>query len=339
MYSLLRPVLFRLDAELAHEQTLDWLGALYRLRLTGLVTDRVPADPVNLWGLSFPNRVGLAAGLDKNGDYIDALGALGFGHVEVGTVTPRPQPGNPAPRLFRLPAAEALINRMGFNNRGVDHLVKNLQRRTFEGIVGVNIGKNIDTPVEQAADDYLACLQAVHPYADYITVNLSSPNTPGLRSLQFGEVMARLLGRLVERRDQLDGRHQRQVPLLVKIAPDMTAGELELVAQTLLDSGVDGAIATNTTVERSLVAGQPHADEAGGLSGAPLLDLSTRALADLVSHLQGRMPVIGVGGVVQGEGAARKVRAGAQLVQLYSGLIYQGPALIREAQVAILGAR
>ena len=337
MYSLLRPLLFRLSAETAHELTLEWLGALHRLRLTSLLTDVVPADPVQLWGLNFPNRVGLAAGLDKNGDCIDALGALGFGHVEVGTVTPRPQPGNPAPRLFRLPEAQALINRMGFNNEGLDHLVRNLQRRRFPGIVGVNIGKNFDTPVEQAAEDYLTCLSGVYPHADYVTVNLSSPNTPGLRKLQFGAALEQLLRQLVARRDELARRHGRGVPLLVKIAPDMTDDEIRTVGAALLNAGVDGAIATNTTVERSVVSGVPGAQESGGLSGAPLLDLSTHTLGVLADTLSGRMPIIGVGGIMSGEGASRKIKAGASLVQLYSGLIYRGPTLLREVQVGMLG--
>lgn len=339
MYALLRPLLFRLSAETSHELTLEWLGALHRLRLTGLIADAVPADPVSLWGLSFPNRIGLAAGLDKNGDHIDAFGALGFGHIEVGTVTPRPQPGNPSPRLFRLTEARALINRMGFNNKGVAHLVSNLQRRSFEGIVGVNIGKNVDTPVEAASEDYLACLDAVHAHADYVTVNLSSPNTPGLRNLQFGEALETLLQQLVARRDQLGRQQGRHVALLVKIAPDMTEEETRTVGQALLQTGIDGAIATNTTVERSVVSGVPGAEEAGGLSGAPLLALSNHTLSVLADTLEGRIPIIGVGGVTEGDDARSKIRSGASLVQIYSGLIYRGPELIREAQVAMLGAQ
>lgn len=337
MYALLRPLLFRLSAETAHELTLEWLGALHRLRLTSLVTDVVPADPVQLWGLNFPNRVGLAAGLDKNADYLDALGALGFGHVEVGTVTPRPQSGNPAPRLFRLPEVEALINRMGFNNHGLDYLVRNLQHRRFPGVVGVNIGKNFDTPVERAAEDYLTCLSGVYPHADYVTVNLSSPNTPGLRALQFGAALEELLQQLVARRDELERQYGRGVPLLVKIAPDMTDDETRTVAAALLKAGIDGAIATNTTVERSVVSGVPGAQESGGLSGAPLLELSNHTLSVLAEAVAGRIPIIGVGGIVNGEGAKSKIRAGASLVQLYSGLIYQGPTLLREVQVAMLG--
>ncbi|WLD59562.1 quinone-dependent dihydroorotate dehydrogenase [Salinispirillum sp. LH 10-3-1] len=336
MYQYLQAALFKLTPETAHEFSLDSLGAAKRLGLTSIFAPRVPAKPVTLFGLNFRNQIGLAAGLDKNGDYIDALGALGFGHVEVGTVTPRAQPGNPEPRLFRLPEAQAIINRMGFNNLGVDHMVANLKKRTFDGIVGVNIGKNFDTPVENAADDYLICLKAVYPYADYITVNLSSPNTPGLRALQFGDMLDQLLSTLMTERAALAKQYEKAVPVLVKIAPDMTNEEIRSVAASLRKAGVDGAIATNTTIERPGVQGLKHADEAGGLSGKPLAEASTHALAVLVKALDGAMPVIGVGGIVDGPSARAKMDVGASLVQMYSGFIYQGPSLLKEVQEAIL---
>ena len=336
MYDALRPLLFRLSPETAHDLTLDWLGAMERLHLMSLLADKVPDRPVNAFGLTFKNRVGLAAGLDKNGDFIDAFGALGFGHVEVGTVTPRPQPGNPKPRMFRLPEQQGIINRMGFNNKGVDHMVRNLKKRQFKGIVGVNIGKNADTPVERAADDYLLCLQAVYPYADYVTVNLSSPNTPGLRTLQFGDALKALLTKLVTARNEMHQASHRQVPLLVKIAPDMTDEETREVASVLVSVGIDGVIATNTTVDRSQVAGSPWAHESGGLSGAPLASASTHTLRTLSYALDGAMPIMGVGGIMDGASAKQKVAAGATLVQLYTGLIYRGPAMIREVQAAIL---
>lgn len=337
MYQTIRPLLFKLSPEMSHDLTLDWLGALQRLRLTSLITESVPDSPSTLLGLSFRNRVGLAAGLDKNGAYLNAMGALGFGHIEVGTVTPRPQGGNPAPRLFRLPARQALINRMGFNNLGVKVMVSNLQRRDYDGVLGVNIGKNRDTPVEQAADDYLACLRAVYPYADYVTLNLSSPNTPGLRDLQFGDALRKLLSQVLSTRDALIRRNGRHVPLLVKIAPDMSATETREVATILADVGVEGVIATNTTLDRSAVQGEPFADEAGGLSGAPLMSAATESLRILRDTMPANIPLIGVGGITKGEDAATKVEAGANLVQLYTGLIYQGPNLIRAAQTSIMG--
>ncbi len=330
MYStIVRPLLFRLSPETAHEVTLDGLNALYRLRLDSLLAARQPVQPVTVFGLRFANRLGLAAGLDKNADYLDALGALGFGHVEVGTVTPRAQPGNPAPRLFRLADHQAVINRMGFNNKGVDHLVENLRHRRYTGVVGVNIGKNRDTPTERAADDYLYCLQRVYSVADYVTVNLSSPNTPGLRDLQAADRLGDLLGRLTDERARLQSRQGRRVPVLVKIAPDLMPAAVEELASVLVDSGVDGVIATNTTLDRAAVADSPHADESGGLSGAPLAARAAEIQRLLCLALDGALPVIGVGGIMSPADAVDRVQAGAQLIQVYTGLMYEGPALVR----------
>jgi dihydroorotate dehydrogenase len=282
-------------------------------------------------GLNFPNAVGLAAGLDKNADAFEALGALGFGFVEVGTVTPKGQPGNAKPRLFRLPEHDAIINRMGFNNKGVDHMVSRIRKHHFDGVLGVNIGKNLTTSVEDAAQDYLACLEAVIPYADYITANISSPNTPGLRNLQFGDSLAQLISPLVAARQRYFEQYGKYVPLAVKIAPDMTDDEIKLVSDTLVAQQVDGIIATNTTLSRVAVNGHPLADEAGGLSGAPVRDASTHVVKVLTEHLKGQLPVIGVGGILSGADAVEKLQAGASLVQIYSGFIYRGPQLIKEA--------
>ncbi|MEC9482101.1 MAG: quinone-dependent dihydroorotate dehydrogenase [Halomonas sp.] len=335
MYSLARSLLFRLDAETAHGVSLSTLDALYRLKMTGMLGGKARVDdPVEIMGLHFPNRVGLAAGLDKNADHLDALGALGFGFVEVGTVTPRPQPGNPRPRLFRLPGQGAIINRMGFNNAGVDHLVRNVQRSRYDGVIGINIGKNLDTPVERAVDDYLLCLQRVHAHAHYVAVNISSPNTPGLRNLQFGDHLANLLGALREQCSMLDRDSGRRVPLAVKIAPDMDEGETTLVARALDDNGIDAVIATNTTVSREAVAGLDHAEEQGGLSGRPVFEPSNRVIRVLRRQLPS-LPIIGVGGIDSAEAARAKHAAGADLVQLYSGFIYQGPALISECAEAL----
>jgi dihydroorotate dehydrogenase len=284
--------------------------------------------------LHFPNQVGLSAGLDKNGDHIAGLGALGFGHLEIGTVTPRPQPGNTPPRMFRFPDQQALINRMGFNNKGVAHMVRNLQRRDYGGVLGVNIGKNFDTPLAQAADDYQFCLEQVFPYADYVTINLSSPNTPGLRELQFGDALDRLLGQVIQRRDQLSKASGRSVPLMLKVAPDMTAEDVQAMAKTVLNAGVDAIIATNTTLERPGV----QSDEAGGLSGQPLLVIANRALEQWADALSGRIPLIGVGGIVTGEDALSKFKLGARLVQIYTGLIFTGPRLVHDVQTALLEA-
>lgn len=335
MYSLLRPLLFQLDPEFTHNLTLRSLDMVSALGLSGLVGKTPVSDPQKVMGIEFPNPVGLAAGLDKNGDHIDSLGKLGFGFIEVGTVTPRPQPGNDKPRLFRLTEQQAIINRMGFNNLGVDHLVERVARRRYEGVLGINIGKNATTPVDNAIGDYRVCLQKVYPHADYVTVNISSPNTPGLRSLQFGDSLRSLLAQIKEEQASLSGRHGRYVPVAVKIAPDMDEETLDQVAETLLATEIDGVIATNTTLDRSGVSGHRHAQEQGGLSGAPLRQSSTAIIRELHQRLQDRLPIIGVGGITDGESAREKITAGASLVQLYSGLIYRGPALIFEAVDAI----
>lgn len=331
MYNLARKALFCLDAETSHELTLDMLGAGERLGLIRPFVKPIPANPVEVMGLTFPNPVGMAAGLDKNGDCFNALGQLGFGFVEIGTITPRPQPGNPKPRLFRLPEHQGIINRMGFNNKGVAHLVEQVKRRRYSGILGINIGKNFDTPVEKAADDYQLCMQAVYEYADYITVNISSPNTPGLRDLQFGESLKSLLETVKAEQLALEKIHNRYVPVAVKIAPDMDEIAIQQVAEVLINSGLDGVIATNTTISREGVEGSKNADEAGGLSGAPVRDKSTEVIARLSEALGGKLPIIGVGGILNGADAAEKIKAGASLVQVYSGFIYRGPELIAES--------
>lgn len=334
MYSLLRPLLFTLPPESAHGLTFQALELARILKLGSCLSGAVPADPVRLFGLDFPNRVGLAAGLDKDAAHVDALASLGFGFIEVGTVTPRAQEGNPKPRLFRIPERQAIINRMGFNNGGVANLLRNLERSRYRGILGINIGKNRDTPLERAVDDYLACLDAVYPAASYITVNLSSPNTPGLRDLQTGEVFRDLLETLQNRQAALKAQHGRRVPLLVKLAPDLSEAALSSMAETLLTLEIDGVIATNTTLDRDGVAGCRHAEEAGGLSGAPVFPRSTWALQQLATQLAGRVPLIGVGGITDAASACAKREAGADLVQLYSGLIYRGPALVGEVAQA-----
>jgi dihydroorotate dehydrogenase len=325
-YALTRPFLFGLDAERAHELTLDAIARLQGTPLQHLWCQPRIGDAVTLAGLHFPNRIGLAAGLDKNGRCIDGLGAMGFGFVEVGTVTPLPQPGNPKPRLFRLTAAHALINRLGFNNDGLQAFIANVRRaRSFRasgGVLGLNIGKNAATPIERALDDYLIGLDGVYLHADYVTVNISSPNTKDLRSLQDDAALDALLSALVQRRDALARRHKRSVPMFVKIAPDLDDAQIRLIAAALKRHGVDGVIATNTTVSRDAVRGLPHADETGGLSGAPVFDASNRVIAALRAELGAQMPIIGVGGVLSGDGARAKRAAGADLVQIYTGLIY-----------------
>ncbi len=339
MYSLARELLFKLSPETSHELSIDLIGAGGRLGLNGLLTKAPASLPTTVMGLQFANPVGLAAGLDKNGDAIDGFAQLGFGFVEIGTVTPRPQPGNPKPRLFRLPQAEAVINRMGFNNLGVDHLLERVKAAKYQGVLGINIGKNFDTPVERAVDDYLTCLDKVYAHASYVTVNVSSPNTPGLRSLQFGDSLKELLEALRRRQEDLTQEHGKRVPLAIKIAPDMSDEETALVASALLGADMDAVIATNTTLSREGVEGLAHADEAGGLSGAPVRDKSTHIVKVLAGELGGRLPIIAVGGITEGRHAAEKIAAGASLVQIYSGFIYKGPALIREAVDAIAALR
>lgn len=342
-YGLARPFLFGLDPEAAHELT---LGALARTQNTPLAcfyaTPRVD-DPVSLAGLTFPNRVGLAAGLDKNAHCIDAFSAMGFGFVEVGTVTPKAQPGNPQPRMFRLPQANALINRLGFNNDGLDAFVANVQRARFRKtagrgqpmLLGLNIGKNAATPIERATDDYLIGLEGVYPHADYVTINISSPNTANLRTLQSDEALDALLGALARKREALAAQHGRRVPLFVKIAPDLDETQVAVIAATLQRHAMDGVIATNTTLARDAVAGMPHAAEAGGLSGGPVLAASNRVIGQLRAALGKAFPIIGVGGILSAADARAKIAAGADVVQIYTGLIYRGPALVREVARAL----
>jgi dihydroorotate dehydrogenase len=334
LYALARPLLFALDPEKAHRLTLRLADAAQAVRLLGLLVPRVPAAPLRAMGLELPNPVGLAAGLDKNAEHVDALAALGFGFIEVGTVTPRPQPGNPRPRLFRLVEAQALINRFGFNNVGLDAFMANLARVRWRGVLGINIGKNFDTPVERAADDYLACLERVYPAAGYVTVNVSSPNTRGLRALQESEPLEALLASLAAARERLADRHGRRVPLALKIAPDLDAVQLSAIATAVRRHRFDAVIATNTSLAREGVEGLPHAGEAGGLSGAPIRARATRALAALAGELGGEVPLIGAGGIMSGADAADKLAHGASLVQLYTGLIYRGPQLVAECAAA-----
>ena len=331
MYSLLKHALFRMDAEQAHHFTLAALNRAHRIGLLNLL-GHAPASgiPVSLMGLTLPNAVGLAAGLDKNGAYIDALASLGFGFIEVGTVTPKAQAGNPLPRLFRLPEQQAIINRMGFNNDGIDALIRNIERSRYNGVLGINIGKNATTPIENAADDYLACLEKAYPHASYITVNISSPNTQNLRALQGEDELNALLGCLKNKQAQLAAQHGRHVPLAVKIAPDLSEAQIEAVAEVALQTEIDGIIATNTTIDKTALGSHPLAAEAGGLSGLPVREKSHHILQQLAQHLHGRIPLIGVGGIVNGADAAQKLALGAQAVQIYSGLIYRGPTLITE---------
>ena len=334
LYSLARSALFRLDPELAHDLALKSLSALGPgAALLGAGADRREAKRV--MGLDFPNPVGIAAGLDKNGEYIDALAALGFGFLEIGTVTPRPQPGNPRPRMFRVTEHEAIINRLGFNNHGVERLLRNVEKASFRGVLGINIGKNFDTPIERAADDYLACLDAVYAAASYVTVNISSPNTQNLRELQSSKNLDELLAALVSRRASLAQAHGRTKPLLVKVAPDLDEVQVEAIAELAVKHAIDGLIATNTTVSREEIAGHPRAEEMGGLSGRPLFARSTRVLTQLAKALGGRVPLIGVGGILSGADARAKIAAGASLVQFYTGFIYRGPELIAEARGAL----
>jgi len=337
MYSLLRSALFQLDPEVAHHLTLRSLSTANALGIGCLAPSRPADDPRTVMGLTFPNPLGLAAGLDKNGECIDGLAALGFGHIEIGTVTPLPQPGNPKPRLYRIPQANAIINRMGFNNDGVDRLVDNVRHAKYRGILGINIGKNASTPIEDAADDYLICLRKVYPYASYVTVNISSPNTKNLRDLQSEDALDALLRALKQEQQQLADKHDKYVPLVVKIAPDLDAEQIKQIARLLVVHHIDGVIATNTTLSREGVEGMAHGGEAGGLSGAPLCKRSTAVIRQLAAELQGALPIIGVGGVLKGEDAAEKLRAGASLVQVYSGLVYRGPQLVGECCRAMRG--
>ncbi|MDM1335603.1 quinone-dependent dihydroorotate dehydrogenase [Acinetobacter pseudolwoffii] len=332
LYSLARPLLFSLAPERAHELTLSLLKSSHKM---GLMRQNVTAKPVTCMGIEFPNPVGLAAGLDKNGAYIDALAGQGFGFIEIGTITPRPQAGNPHPRLFRLPQAKAIINRMGFNNDGVDQLVENVKAAKFKGILGINIGKNADTPVEKAVDDYLICLEKVYNYASYITVNISSPNTKNLRSLQSGDALTELLETLKKRQLELAQEYQHYVPLVLKVAPDLDNSDITFIAKQLLQFKIDGLIVTNTTLSREGVEGLAHAEEAGGLSGAPVFEKSTACLAAFAQVLKGQIPLIGVGGILSGADAVAKKQAGASLVQVYSGLIYTGPELVKDCVDAL----
>ncbi|SEA48097.1 quinone-dependent dihydroorotate dehydrogenase [Nitrosospira multiformis] len=332
LYSLLRPLVFALEPETAHGIAFNAMETAHRLGLYR--AHPVPCHSRSIMGLTFPNPVGLAAGLDKNGEHIDALAALGFGFIEIGTVTPRPQPGNPKPRLFRLPQANSIINRMGFNNNGIEGLVANVKAMDYKGILGINIGKNFDTPVEKAVDDYLICLRKAYRYASYITVNISSPNTPNLRQLQQATELDSLLGTLKLNQQRLADEHGKYTPLLVKIAPDLESPEIDSIAALLMKHRIDGVIATNTTLSRAGVETLPHAREAGGLSGAPLAKRATSVVARLHHALQGALPIIGVGGIMDAAGATEKIAAGASLIQVYSGLVYRGPHLVREiAQV------
>jgi len=355
-YALARPFLFGLDPEVAHELTIRSLEHTQGSALKWAYASARVDDPLQLAGLSFPNRVGLAAGLDKNARCIDALGAMGFGFVEVGTVTPQPQSGNPKPRLFRLPQAQALINRLGFNNDGLQAFINNVKQSRFyqlrqtDGIkaapmlLGLNIGKNAVTPIERAVDDYVLGLDGVYPYADYITVNISSPNTKNLRSLQNDTALDALLGTISERREQLAQRHHKQIPIFLKIAPDLQADQVADIAQTLQRYGTDssgqlnntwGVVATNTTLSRTAVQGQAHADEAGGLSGAPVLAMSNQVIGQLRVALGQQFPIIGAGGILSAQDAVSKIRAGADVVQIYTGLIYGGPALVKASAALI----
>ena len=327
LYSLARPFLFSLAPERAHDLTLSLLKKTYKL---GVMRQVIEAKPVTCMGIQFPNPVGLAAGLDKNGAYIDALASLGFGFIEIGTITPRPQAGNPQPRLFRIPQAKAIINRMGSNNDGVDQLIENVKASNFKGVLGINIGKNADTAVEDAVSDYLICLEKVYNYASYVTVNISSPNTKNLRSLQSGHALTELLETLKKRQLELAEEYQHYVPLVLKVAPDLTQEDIQFIASQLIEFKIDGLIVTNTTLSREGVENLPSGDEAGGLSGAPVFEKSTVCLQAFSNILKDQIPLIGVGGILSGEQAIAKQQAGASLVQIYSGLIYTGPALIKD---------
>ena len=342
LYPLIRKFFFALDPELAHGLGMNGIEFLNRAGIACLLAKPVAANPVELMGLTFPNPVGLAAGLDKNGEHIDALASLGFGFIEIGTVTPRPQPGNPKPRMFRITEKQAIINRMGFNNHGVDQLLANVAKSKFAqagGILGINIGKNFDTPIEKAVDDYLICLDRVYNAASYVAINISSPNTKNLRELQKDDALDALLGQLKAEQTRLADKHGKYVPLVLKIAPDLEDEQIRSIADLLRQHRMDGVIATNTTLSRAEVEGLPNANEAGGLSGAPVFERSTAVLKKLAGHLKGEVPIIGVGGIMQGADAVAKLDAGASLVQLYSGFIYRGPDLVGDVARAIAERR
>ncbi|WP_318401035.1 quinone-dependent dihydroorotate dehydrogenase [Photobacterium leiognathi] len=330
LYRIARSAIFQLDAEKAHDLAIENFSRFTGTPLDLFYRQHLPERPVEVMGLTFKNPVGLAAGLDKNGECIDAFGAMGFGFVEVGTVTPRPQPGNDKPRLFRLIPAEGIINRFGFNNLGVDNLVENVKKAKYDGIIGINIGKNKDTPIEKGAEDYLICMDKVYQYAGYIAVNISSPNTPGLRSLQYGEALDDLLSQLKEKQAELAEKHGKYVPLALKIAPDLDDHEILQVCDSLIRNKIDGVIGTNTTLDRSLVQGMEHCDEVGGLSGRPLQNKSTEVIRKMAEALNGEIPIIGVGGIDSAISAREKMMAGASLVQVYSGFIYHGPRLVKD---------
>ena len=326
-----------MDAEKTHDLTLKWLARIEKSSFKFLIHQPMISDPVEVFGIQFPNRIGLAAGLDKNGSCIDAFAAMGFGHIEIGTVTPRPQPGNPKPRLFRLPKAQGLINRFGFNNLGVDNLVENVKGAKFGGVLGINIGKNFDTPVEKATQDYLICLEKVYSHASYITVNISSPNTANLRELQFGEALAELISSIKQSQKKLEIKYKKYVPILIKIAPDLSSKEVSQLVETFKKYQVDGVIATNTTNSRKDVEGLEHCDETGGLSGQPVFKSSTQVLKQMAGQVDGEFPIIGVGGICSTKDAKEKYDAGASLVQIYSGFIYQGPSLVTAIAKALKG--
>lgn len=328
-YPLVRHFLFKLDPEVVHELTIHQLAWMGGTPFEMFFRNKVPSRPVEVMGLKFDNPVGLAAGLDKDGDAIDAFGAMGFGFIEVGTVTPRPQSGNEKPRIFRVIPSQGIINRMGFNNKGVDNLIENVKKSRYKGILGINIGKNKDTPIENGKDDYLICMDKVYAYAGYIAVNISSPNTPNLRQLQYGDAFDELLLCLKERQKELAEKHKKYVPLAVKIAPDLSPEELKQVADALLRHHIDGVIATNTTLDRDMIHDMPHAAETGGLSGRPLQNKSTEIIRQLHEYLNGQIPIIGVGGIDSAMAAREKIQAGAELVQIYSGFIYNGPDLVK----------
>ncbi|NQY62742.1 MAG: quinone-dependent dihydroorotate dehydrogenase [Alteromonadaceae bacterium] len=334
-YSAIRKVLFQFDAETIHELTIKGLKSTGSTPLKVIYQQNVPNKPVEVMGIKFPNPVGLAAGLDKNGECINAFAAMGFGFVEIGTITPRPQPGNDKPRIFRLEQANAIINRMGFNNKGVDYLIDQVRQANFKGVLGINIGRNKDTPDENAKDDYIHCMRKVYDYATYITVNISSPNTPGLRSLQYGEALNELLVALKAEQQLLAEQYGKYVPIAVKIAPDLNQEEVNSIAKSLIDNNIDGVIATNTTLSREGVENLEHGNEQGGLSGAPVKDKSTQLISILSTALAGKLPIIGVGGIASGSDAKEKMAAGASLVQVYTGFIYQGPLLVKDIVKAL----